>query len=85
MSAEIIRIVQELVAEEIRRVVAEAVQTRDCLPTGKFAAAIARAYPNCGMTPDELADEILRSAIKAGVTVEISRPAGCGAAGALPA
>ena len=69
------RIVQTLISEEIRRVVADVIQDAgSCLQAGRCASAIARAYPNCGMTPDQIAEEIVQAAIRARVNVEMSKP-----------
>jgi hypothetical protein len=63
------------VSEEIRRVVADAIGGGGCcLPAGRYAAVIARAFPNCGITADQIADEIVEAAIRAGINVEISKP-----------
>ena len=67
--------VQGLVSEEIRRVVADAIQSGGtCLPAGRCANLIARAFPNCGLTADQIANEIIEAAIHAGINVEISKP-----------
>ena len=71
MSPANLKLVQGLVLEEIRRLVAESIEERSCLSSGRSALRIARAYPNCGMTPAEIAEEILRAAIPAGVAVEL--------------
>ncbi len=66
---------QGLVSEEIRRVVADAIQGRGaCLPAGRRASLIARAFPTCGLTADQIANEIVAAAICARVNVEISKP-----------
>jgi hypothetical protein len=68
-------IVQTFILEEIRRVVANTIQDAgSCLRAGQCASVIARAYPNCGMTPDQIAEEIVQAAIRARVNVEMSRP-----------
>jgi len=69
------RIVRTLVLEEIRRVVAAAIQDAGrCLRASRCAVAIARAYPNSGMSADDIAEAIVEAAIRARVNVEISRP-----------
>ncbi len=75
MSVANLKLVQGLVLEEIRRIVAESIEQRSCLSSARSALQIAKAYPNCGMTPTEIAEEILRAAIPAGVAVELGRPA----------
>ena len=68
-------LVQALVSEEIRRVVADAIQgTGACLPAGHCASVIARAFPSCELTADQIADEIVEAAIRARINVEISKP-----------
>jgi hypothetical protein len=79
MSIADLRLVQGLVFEEIRRIVAESIEAKSCLDTGRCARRIARAYPNCGFTPAQIADEIVRAAIPAGVAVEFSRFSGVSA------
>jgi hypothetical protein len=69
-----LRFVHTLVLEEIRRVVAHAILTGVFVRAGRCAAKISQAYPNSGMTADELADEIVEAAIRARVNVEISKP-----------
>jgi hypothetical protein len=63
-----------LIWEEIRRTVADAIESGYCLRAGPSAAAIARAYPGCGMSPSEIAERIVEAAVHARVAVEISRP-----------
>ena len=63
-----------LIWEEIRRIVADAIENGHCLRAGPCAAAIARAYPGCGMSPAEIAERIVEAAVHARVTVEMSRP-----------
>ena len=58
----------------IRRIVADAIENGHCLRAGPCAAAIARAYPGCGMSPAEIAERIVEAAVHARVTVEMSRP-----------
>jgi hypothetical protein len=67
-------LVLQLVTEEIRRSVAEAIEHQDCVQSGPLAHSIARAYPNSGLTPDEISAEIARAASKAGLAVELTRP-----------
>jgi late competence protein required for DNA uptake (superfamily II DNA/RNA helicase) len=69
------QLVQGLVSEEIRRIVADAIQGRGtCLRAARCASLIARAFPNCGLTADQIANEIIEAAIHAGINVEISKP-----------
>ena len=63
-----------LVSEEIRRIIADAIQSGECLDTGRHATRVATAYPGSGLSPEGIADELVRAAIQAGVPVEMSRP-----------
>lgn len=66
-------LVQRLVAEEIRRLVADTIESPRCLAAQRLAERLQAAYPNCGMTADEIAAEIVTAAIGARVPVEIGR------------
>jgi hypothetical protein len=68
------RLVHQLVTEEVRHAVALAIQDGGIVRTGDVAAAVIGAYPNCGMTAQEIADEVIRAASLVGVAVEMSRP-----------
>lgn len=68
------RAVRERVMEEIRRAVAASIEGKDCLPAGRLAISILKAHPGCGWTVEEIAEEILRAAVAAGVAVEIGTP-----------
>jgi hypothetical protein len=67
-------LIQTLISEEIRSLVAESIENGACLPAGHCASAIARAYPNCGMSPSDIADQIVEAAVCARIAVEMSRP-----------
>jgi hypothetical protein len=67
-------LILQLVTEEIRRSIAEAIEHQECVQSGPLARSIARAYPNCGLSPDEISAEIARAASKAGLAVELTRP-----------
>lgn len=75
--------VEKMVTEEIRRLVADAIEAERCLAVAHCAERIGRAYPNCGRTLDELADEIIRAAISARVAVEMGRPQPAGTSAAV--
>ena len=62
-------VVQTLVSEEIRRIVAEAVGDGMCVSARASAAAIVRTYPNSGMDQAEIIAEIVSAASAAGVAV----------------
>ncbi|HEX2146409.1 MAG TPA: hypothetical protein VHG11_02000 [Pseudorhizobium sp.] len=68
-------LVHTLISEEVRRLVAESIEDGGCLPTARCAARIARAYPNAGLSPAEIADRIIEAAVHARISVEICRPA----------
>jgi hypothetical protein len=67
-------VILQLVTEEIRRSIAEAIEHQECVQSGPLARSIAMAYPNCGLSPDEISAEIARAASKAGLAVELTRP-----------
>jgi hypothetical protein len=67
-------LILQLVTEEIRRSVADAIKHQECVQSGPLARSIANAYPNCGLSPDEISAEIARAASKAGLAVELTRP-----------
>ena len=68
------KIVQSRVVEEIRHIVANAIRDGRIVKTGRHAPDVLRAYPNCGLTVDEVINEIGAAAACAGVAVEFSRP-----------
>ena len=68
------QIVQSLLVEEIRRIVADAITERRIVKTGRHAPDLLRAYPNCGLDSDQVVNEIGAAAACAGVPVELSRP-----------
>lgn len=60
-----------LVAEESRRIIADAIESGSILSAAAVAAQVSRTYPNCGLTEEEIADQVMMAAAKAGVVVEI--------------
>lgn len=68
------QLVRSLVVEEIRRIVADAITDRRIVKTDRHVSDLLRAYPNCGLTIDEVVTEIGAAAACAGVPVELSRP-----------
>lgn len=66
--------VRDLVQEEIRRLVADAIAHGDIVNTGLLAAQIDRAYGDCGLTREEIMLEIAAACAKAGVPLELSTP-----------
>ena len=73
MGAAITNLVQVLVSEEVRRIVADAVGDGGCVSASSAAAQVLKAYPNCGLAEREIADEIALAASRAGVAVEFGR------------
>jgi hypothetical protein len=73
MDSGVLDLVKILIAEEIRRIVAEAIRDGGCLSITPHAAQVLRAYPDSGLTEREVGDEILIAAARAGVAVEIDR------------
>ena len=67
------QILQTLVVEEIRRIVADAIRQGRIVKTGRHAPELLRAYPNCGLTVDQIVNELGAAAACAGVPVELSR------------
>jgi hypothetical protein len=63
--------IEGLVAEEIRRFVAEAISNGNMISTSKCVTKINAVYPNCGISARRMADEIMMAAAAAGVAVEI--------------
>jgi hypothetical protein len=63
-------LVRTLVFEEIRRIVAEAVEDGTCVPASSAARQIVTAYPNCGWAERDVVNEIIMTAARAGVAVE---------------
>src|SRR3954466_3972291 len=67
------RLTQMLVAEEIERVVTDAVRDRQLLRSGQLAHRLRNTYPNSGMSGEELVNQVIAAAAKEGVPVEMSR------------
>ena len=63
--------IQTLLNEEIRRAVAEAIETGSTISSVAVAEQVNRTYPNCGLTENEIADQVMIAAAKSGVAVEI--------------
>jgi hypothetical protein len=75
-------VVHSLISEEIRRIVAEAIESGSCLIAGQHVAAITRAYQNARLTPAQLENLLLEAAIRAGVPVEFGQRGEAGRAAA---
>jgi CheY-like chemotaxis protein len=63
--------IQTLVTEEVRRVVAEAIETGSIVSAAAVAEQIGRTYVNCGLSENEIADQVMIAAAKSGLAVEI--------------
>ena len=64
-------LIETLVSEEIRRMVANAIETGSLFSTSHAASEIRRIYPTCGLDARQLTDRIIQAASVAGVAVEI--------------
>ncbi len=63
--------IADLVAAEIRRIVAEAGSDGGMLSASECAARILRTYPGCGLRETQIADRVMMAAAGAGIAVEI--------------
>ena len=68
------KIVNTTLEAEIEALVARAVRGSGFLHAGEHAFRLARAHPSCGLTGEEIVEEIILAAAKAGVPVEMNRP-----------
>ena len=59
--------------EEMRRAVADAIENHTVLKPAHEAEQIAQRHPVLELSPCEIAEEIIRLAIHAGVPTELSR------------
>ena len=62
--------IEGLVAEEIRRFVAEAIADGHMISTSECVTKINAVYPNCGISTRRMEDEVMMAAAAAGVAVE---------------
>ena len=67
-------LIQALVLEEIRAIVSEAITKPTIIHSGPLAWRLSRTYPDCGLDPVAIAQEIAEAAAASGVAVELSRP-----------
>jgi hypothetical protein len=65
-----------LVTDEIQRVIAEAIEDGDRVYADHSASRIVQTYPKCGLTAGEIAEKIIRAAVDARLTVEMSKSEG---------
>ena len=68
------QLIHRLLVEEIERIVAEARIDRRVVKAGRHAPDLLRAYAACGLSADQMVNEIGAVAACAGVPVELSRP-----------
>ena len=68
--------IARLVTEEIRRVVADAIESGSILSAAVVAAQVSRTYLNCSLTEEEIADQVMMTAAKAGIAVEFGKALG---------
>jgi hypothetical protein len=66
-------LIDTLVSEEIRRMVAEAIKNGRSLSACACAAEIVKVYPRCGLDEADLANDVMMAAARAGVPVEIGK------------
>ena len=64
-------LIETLVTEEIRRIVADAIGNGAILSASPAASEVLRIYPTCGLTERQLTDRIIMAASAAFVAVEI--------------
>lgn len=64
-------LIETLVSEEIRRIVADEITGGSFVSASAAAAEILRVYPTCGLTKQQIADRIILAASAAGVPVQI--------------
>jgi len=61
------------VAEEIRRVIADAIKDGGCVDAAVNASIIARAYPRCGLTTAQITERVIEAAVAARVALQLSK------------
>jgi hypothetical protein len=76
MGRDLSTFIQTLVTEEIRRTVADAIDSGSTVSSVAIAEQIIRTYPNSGLTENEIEDQLMMAAAKAGVAIEIGRRSG---------
>ena len=65
--------VDRLIGEEIRRVVADAVQDGGMISTQQCAEQILRTYRGCNLSEADIANRLIMAAASAGIAVEIGQ------------
>ena len=66
--------VRELIHDEIRRTVADAINGDEILHTGPLVDRLVKTYGHCGWSSEQIEQEIIVAASRAGVAVEMCRP-----------
>jgi len=66
-------LVDTMIAEEIRRLVAEAAAEGTLISTAATAAKVREIYPSCALSEKAIADRVLIAATAVGAPVEIER------------
>jgi hypothetical protein len=61
----------QLIHEEIRAIVADAISSHQVLQVGPHAKRLSATYPRSGFSQGRIADELILAASRAGVPVEI--------------
>ena len=65
--------IEDLITDEIRRLVAEAIQDGGALSVAECVEAVTKVYPKTGLSRRYIADEVIMAGAKAGVAIEIGR------------
>ena len=68
--SELVRI---LLAEEIDRIVADAASSAEMVDVGRCVERLGNAFPNSGMSEDEITNRLAMAAVSAGLAVELNR------------
>ena len=66
-----VRSVETTIAEEVRRLVAEAVAEGSIMSIADGVATIVAAVPRSGLSKRQIGDELMMAAVAAGIAVEI--------------
>ena len=65
---------RQILQDEILRIMEDAAKDEHIIHSGREAVRLASLYPDCGLTADDICDQLIEAAIHAGVTIEMSRP-----------
>ncbi len=75
MIAERASLIATLLNEEVRRIVADAIEASECLDASAAASQIIKTYPNCGLQHRDVVNTIVMAAARSGVAVEFDKAA----------